>query len=208
MSTHPIKLTFVNQSNDTGNNHVVIFQKNVATNFDELAIAWKVIKNCGRGWSHPFTYTHEFSVGASDSYGNQIMGNFPVNYGDTIGVFDGNSGETIRKMSHSASSMNEIEMINQRLSGSINSLIYRDGKLLAMKTAVSPRDKAVFQFKPTLYIGAVSQIEEGQVMNAAILSDINTEISLLGVQSADILMTGGSQGTPFQFELANVMHEV
>ena len=45
-------------------------------------------------------------------------------------------------------------------------------------------------------------------MNSAILSDINTELSLLGIQSADIVMTGGGAGpqaTPFEFTLENVV---
>jgi hypothetical protein len=59
-----------------------------------------------------------------------------------------------------------------------------------------------------LFIGVVSQVEEGEVMNSAILSDINTELSLLGIQSADIVMTGGGAGpqaTPFEFTLENVV---
>ena len=44
-------------------------------------------------------------------------------------------------------------------------------------------------------------------MNSAIISNINTELSLLGIASADIVMTGGGPGpnsTPFQFTLENV----
>jgi hypothetical protein len=39
------------------------------------------------------------------------------------------------------------------------------------------------------------------------MSQINTEISLLGISSADIVMTGGGPGsssTPFTFSLQNV----
>jgi hypothetical protein len=65
-----IQLNFINQSNDVNNSEIVIFQKNEAETFDELAIAWRVIKNCGVGDHHPFTYSHDFGVGSSDSYGN------------------------------------------------------------------------------------------------------------------------------------------
>ena len=40
-------------------------------------------------------------------------------------------------------------------------------------------------------------------------SDVNSEIGLLGVQSADIVMTGGGVGpnaTPFKFSLENVVY--
>jgi|GEM_PF-5257396 len=35
-----IKLNFINHSNDTNNSSVVIFQKNEATSFEELAVAF------------------------------------------------------------------------------------------------------------------------------------------------------------------------
>jgi len=65
-----INLNFINQSNDLNNSEIVIFQKNVATDFDELAVAWKVIQYCGQGDNHPFTFPMSMYVGASDSYGN------------------------------------------------------------------------------------------------------------------------------------------
>ncbi len=63
-----IQLNFVNESNDANNSSIVIFQKNVATDFDELAIAWQVIKNCGQGDNHPFAFPMTMEVGASDSW--------------------------------------------------------------------------------------------------------------------------------------------
>lgn len=65
-----IKLNFINRSNDTNNSNVVIFQQNVAENFDELAVAWKVIQNCGQLENHPFKYPMELQVSAGNSYGN------------------------------------------------------------------------------------------------------------------------------------------
>jgi hypothetical protein len=62
-------------------------------------------------------------------------------------------------------------------------------------------------FKPTVFVGVASEVEEGEVMDSAIISSVNTELALLGVQSADILMRGGGPGpesTPFQFSLENV----
>ena len=65
-----VQLNFVNQSNDANNSQIVIFQKNVASDFEELAVAWRVIKYCGQGDNHPFTFPLGLQVGASDSYGN------------------------------------------------------------------------------------------------------------------------------------------
>jgi hypothetical protein len=62
---------------------------------------------------------------------------------------------------------------------------------------------------PTIWIGAVPQATEGKPPPPAILSSINTQISLLGVTSADLVMAGG--GGPgfgpqqFTFSLTNVV---
>jgi hypothetical protein len=65
-----IKLNFINDSNDVNNSEIVIFAKNEATDVQETAVAWQVIRNCGRGDNHPFVYPMMTQVGASDSWGN------------------------------------------------------------------------------------------------------------------------------------------
>lgn len=198
-----IKLNFINQSNDANNSEVVIFQKNVATNFDEQAVAWKVIKNCGRNDHHPFTYPLSYEVAAADSYGN-ITNPQTAAEGQQWHMERSNSGDVLNLSSEPATSQSEVAIANKLDTGSIDAQIYKNGKLLAAKTGVSPQQKATFEFKPTLWVGVVSEVKEGEVMNSAILSDINTELSLLGVSSANIIMTGGGTGpnaTPFQFHL-------
>jgi hypothetical protein len=81
--------------------------------------------------------------------------------------------------------------------------------MIAMKTDIAPQQKAIFQFKPTIWIGVVPQVQTGDLMNQAIISQINTELSLLGVISADLIMTGGGSGTtarPYQFKLADIIY--
>ncbi|MGQ7854378.1 hypothetical protein ACUN24_09025 [Pedobacter sp. WC2501] len=201
-----IKLNFINRSNDTNNSTVVIFQQNVAEDFGETAIAWQVIKNCRRLDNHPFVYPFNFQVSASDSYGN---------YTPQLRAFDGvafdmltsTSGDVLQLSSIPATSATEVEVRNQLMQGAINANCYRDGKLLAAKTGLAPGKKAVFEFQPKIYIGVVSQIEEGDVMNSAIISQVNTEINLFGISSADIVMTGGAHGkssVPFNFSLENI----
>jgi hypothetical protein len=200
-----INLNFINQSNDTNNSQVVIFQKNTATNFDELAVAWKVIQNCGQGWNHPFTFSGQTFAAAGDSWGNHSPQMLAA-AGQIFSVVATPSGDALQLTSESPDTQ-EIGILNGLQTGVINANIFMDGSLLATKTGVSPGQKAVFQFKPTIWIGVVSQITEGDVINSAILSQVNTEISLLGLKSADIVMTGGGPGpssTPFIFTLQNV----
>jgi len=208
MMKSDIKLNFINESNDQNNSHIVFFQKNVSTDFDELAVAWKVIKNCATGWHHEFTFPMSMRISAEDSWGNEIITPIPAHNGQLFHVFQDPSGDQLEYFGPGPS-RKEVQLRNDLVKGAISANIYKGGKLLARKTGVSPEQKAVFQFKPTLWVGVVSQIEEGEVMNSAIISDINTELGLLGVASADIVMTGGGTGpnaTKFQFSLENIKY--
>ena len=201
-----ILLNFINHSNDANNSSIVIFQKNVATNFEEWAVAWKVIRHCGLGDNHPFVYPVEMCVCASDSYGNHTP-KLAAQNGELVAMALTNSGDTLAQAG-SSTSKSDVQILNDLPRGSIDAKIYKDGRLLAAKTSLAPQQKAVFQFKPTIWIGVVSQVVEGQVMNSAILSAVNTELSLLGVAKADILLTGGGPGQqskPFEFSLDNVV---
>ncbi|WDD91122.1 hypothetical protein Bsp3421_001017 [Burkholderia sp. FERM BP-3421] len=201
-----IKLNFINRSNDVNNSQIVIFQKNVATDFDELAIAWKVITYCGRGDNHPFVFPVRTTLTASDSDGN-FMPQRPAQNGQMFSVARSASGNVL-SLAGASSSSREIQLRNDLRKGAISVSAFKDNRLLARKTGVVPGQKAVFEFKPTLWIGTASQIEEGATLNSAVISDINTELTLLGVASADIVMTGGGGGSaavPYQFQLANVI---
>jgi len=201
-----IQLNFINNSNDANNSEIVIFQKNVATDFDELSVAWQVIKYCGQGDNHPFTFPTTMEVGASDSYGN-FTPKLPAQHGQKFQMSLTSSGDKLVPAG-AATSANELHVLNNLSVGAINAGIYKAGKLLAVKTSIAPQQKAAFQFKPTIWIGVASQVVQGQVMNSAIISNINTQLSLLGIASADIVMTGGGPGassTAFQFNLENIV---
>ena len=206
MALSEIKLNYVNHSNDTNNSSIVIFQQNVAEDFGEIAIAWLVIKNCGRLDNHPFTYPLQFQVCASDSWGNYTPQLDAVD-GQAYEMVKDPSGDVLRISNAPATNAAEVEVRNNLLQGAINANIYRQGRLLAAKTNLAPGQKAVFQFHPRIYMGVVSQIEESQVMNSAIIKTCNTEINLFGISSADIVMTGGGPGPdsrPFEFHLENI----
>jgi hypothetical protein len=202
-----ISLNFINDSNDRNNSEIVIFQKNEATSFEEIAVAWKVIENCGQGWNHPFVYPMQMSVCASDSWGN-FSQQLNATNGQLFSVVEDPSGDILKYTGQSASTT-EVDVLNALAMGAIDAKIYKDNRLLATKTSIAPGQKAVFEFKPAIWIGVVSQVVEGQLMNSAILSQINTEISLFGLKSANIVMTGGGPGpgsTPFTFTLQNMVY--
>jgi hypothetical protein len=206
LSAMDVKLNLINRSNDTNNSEIVIFQKNGANDFDELAVAWQVIRYLGQGDNHPFVYLMVSTIAASDSWGNYTP-QLPAANGQLFGMVLTPSGDELI-LQGAGSSSSEIQCLNNLPKGAISAGIYKSGKLLATKTGIAPGQKAVFSFRPTIWIGVASQVEEGQIMNSAIISNINTELSLLGIQSADIVMTGGGAGpqaTPFEFTLENVV---
>lgn len=206
MSGNTIQLNLINASNNMNNDTVLIYQKNVATDFAEIAVAWRVIKNLGHNDYHPFTFTYGMSVSAMDSYGNYTP-QLAASPGDGFQMTRTASGDVLAANGPSSSVL-EVQVENNLSTGSIDANVYRDGKLLAVKSSIPPAQKAVFEFKPTIWIGVASQIEEGAVLNSATLSQINTEISLLGIASADIIWSGGGTGataTPYTFSLQNVV---
>ncbi|MBR7801355.1 hypothetical protein [Undibacterium fentianense] len=201
-----IQLNFINLSNDQNNSDVLIFAKNIADIENANHIAWTVIKNCGQGDSHPFVYPIDSSIGASDSWGNYTP-QFPVNQGEAFEMVLTKSGDQLRTVGVTHNP-NAIELLNNLNRGAINAYVYKSGRLFASKSNLAPGQKAVFQFNPTIWIGVASQVEQGEVLNSAIISEINTEISLFGIRSADIVMTGGGSGPDakeFQFMLQNVV---
>ncbi|MEM8963131.1 MAG: hypothetical protein AAGD38_16725 [Acidobacteriota bacterium] len=201
-----IKLNLINNSQDINNSEVLIFQKNVAESFSEISVAWRVIQNLGVQDHHPFTYPLNFFVSAGDSFGN-FTPQLEAFEGQAYEVIKDRSGDVLRPSPFPSSSPLDVEVRNNLQTGGVSANIFRDGKLLATKTNVSPAQKAVFRFKPRIFIGVVSQVREGQILDSAIVQQVNTEIDLLGIKSADIIMTGGGGGpsaTAFQFQLSNV----
>lgn len=201
-----IHLCFVNRSKEMNNLKVVLFQKNVASSIGELAVAWKVIENCAPGCFHPICYSTQLALSVSDFYGNHTPIR-PVDAGQVYSVSPTPLGRRVHSWGrHEVSG--EVAVRNDLERGAINVNIYSNKRRLATKTAVAPQQKALFEFTPTLWIGAVSEVEQGQVLSSAVLSEVNTELPLVGVVSADIVMTGGGSGPdagPLMFSLENVV---
>ncbi|RXK86887.1 hypothetical protein [Filimonas effusa] len=202
-----IKLNFVNDSNDKNNSQIVIFQNNESFPFGDAVVAWTVIQNCGAGWNHPFSYPMKNTIAAGDSWGN-FSPQLTADNGQRFSIIEDTSGD-ILKLTGESTDLKEIEVLNALERGAVSANIYKDGKLLAIKTDIAPGQKAVFQFKPTIWIGVASQVQEGEIVNSAVVSQINTEISLLGLKSADIVMRGGGPGheaAPYTFSLENIVY--
>ena len=209
MTSQNIKLNFVNRSADTNNSSIVVFQKNMAEDFDETIIAWKVIKNCQPGDNHPFEYSFQTEVSAMDSYGNYTPKLEAYN-GQRVEVRDDKSGSVLKAESQSSTTPNGLQFVNNLTQGAVSANIYRNGKLLARKGKLAPGQSAESQFQTRLYIGLASQVEEGDVLSSAIIAQIPAEVNLLGIESADIVLTGGGSGETaeaFSLDLENIVFQ-
>jgi len=197
-----VQLNLVNQSNDNNNSQVVVFSAHAPPS---NTIAWRVIENCGRGDNHPFRFPQGCEIGAADSWGNYSQRlNAPP--GQAFAMTRTDSGDELNATGP-ASDPTGIQITNALASGAITALIFADGKLFA-SARLDPQQTELFHFRPAIAIGAMSQVTEGKVMDAAVLDTVDTRFDLTGIASADIVMTGGGRGegsTPFAFALHNVV---
>jgi hypothetical protein len=206
MERTDIELSLVNKSQDANNSSVIIFQKNNIPEFDDTGVAWRVIRNLGRDTRYPFIFPMQLSISAVDSYGNYTS-HVTVEPGMNYIVIEDNSGMLIKPDAATHSKFSETTVTNVLDKGTIEVHAFRDNKLISLKTNIAPGNRTTFSFNPKIYIGVVANVTEGEVIDSAIIKQINTEISLLGLKSADIIMTGGGQGpdaTKFEFSLENV----
>jgi len=200
-----IRLSIINRSNNVSNLNIVIFQRNFAQEFGEVAIAWKVIRNPGLEEKYTFTFSTSVNVTASDKYGNFSPSLFAYN-GAAYEMVQNTSGDVLQLSSVPATNPNQFEVKNAHAHSGYSAHCYRDGSLIAKRTEMRPNETAVFEFKPQFFIGVVPDVEQGDVLDAVLISQINTQINLFGVTSADIVMTGGpgSNDGEFSFTLENI----
>lgn len=205
MST-AIKLNFINRSADANDSPVVILQRNEAPGFDRTTIAWKVIEHCAPGDNHPFTFSMDTCIAASDSYGN-FTPQVPAAPGQQFAVKPSSAGARVEATGPAASEQ-AIELVYDLTQGALNAWISRDGHWLATVTGITPGQKVLFELKTGIWIGvAPPGVVEGQILDSAIHNDINTQLSLLGIRKANIIMSGGPHGQPYTFHLEEVAYE-
>lgn len=203
-----IRLRFVNRSNDCGNSEVVLFQRDVIPDLDTFAVAWKVIRYCGRDCFHPFVYSTDIDVALGDEHGN-FSPRVAAPAGTRFAVDAHPTGRGRLVPDRAGASCGDIEVVNRMTRGAVNVNAFSADRLIAVKEAVAPGQKAVFRFTPTLWIGVASQVQESRALHAAVLSSVNTQLPLAGIAAADVVMTGGGTGAdaqPFAFALERVVH--
>lgn len=202
-----IELNFINESNDTHNTEILFFSQNVPPGTGEAVQAWTVIRNCAVGGHHPFVYPSESTVGYLDGYGNYTR-QLPAAPGEAFKAVFTDSGDSIVP-NGAADNPQAIELDNALEEDTITALIYKDGRIYTRLASLAPNGKASFVLEPKLWIGTLSHMTPPGATIPITASQANTEISLFGIASADIVMTGGGSGEdpqPFVFKLQNITY--
>ena len=87
--------------------------------------------------------------------------------------------------------------------------IYRDHRLVAVQEPVLPQQYAMFRLRTSIFVSALSHIDEGGVLPLATVAAFNTEFDLLGIYSAELILTGGGSGSyamPLRVHLENIKY--
>ncbi|MGD9123869.1 MAG: hypothetical protein PVG60_02190 [Desulfarculaceae bacterium] len=199
-------LNLVNNTNYTGNLELVLFQTNSASADKSSAVAWKVVNSLGMGCSHAFTYTSSMQARFTDSFGTttQMVEAEP---GQVFSLVRDETGENITYAGQ-ASNPARLEMNNGLETGTVDANIYKDDKLLATESQMSPGQAEAFLFNPVIWIANGFPVQEGQTVSLDSLSNI-TGIPVNGIASADIVITGNGAGPDpdtFEFTLENIVY--
>ncbi|MFM2059040.1 MAG: hypothetical protein RLY71_3425 [Pseudomonadota bacterium] len=196
-----VQLNYVNASLGTDID-VVVFQQGFTSNPNDPVFPWIVIKHCGRNCYHPFEYGPATYLSIGDEYGNYSSLK-EVMPGQTWAVEATHNGRRLNMIGDQRHSR-ELQVQNDRPSGAINVCLFRNKRIVARKTAVAPRQMAVFDMSvQTIWFAAASDVKMDQPLPKFIVSEAR-EFALPGIASADIVMGGGG-AEPYCFTLENVM---
>lgn len=190
-----IKLAFHNESNLEGTPRIVLFQKHLIGGAAGDTIAWKVFENLGKGDYHPFQFTVVPQMSVIDSSGTQIGAVVDVPYSQSYIVKDNVGQITNVPLT--------VPLINGFRKGIIRAEIFRGGNLLAASNRIAPKESVVFQFDQVLWVGLSDNLNQGDVMKDMTQAKFHTGLNLEGINSAEIVMTGGG-ARPLAFNLRNV----
>lgn len=197
------KLNFLNLCDTLPTPSVLLFQHG-SGGAGELAVAWKVIRNCGPGWRHPFVFSSAPTLDLSDAFGNHLAPLAAPN-GSAFELRPLTCGRQLGRAAGAGHS-DEISVRNGMPRGAYHANLYSAGLLLAAKSGLAPGTKAVFKFQPSLWIGVVEQAREGAVLAPAEVCPDSVEMSLRGLASADLVMRDAEDedGPGYRFTLENI----
>lgn len=192
-----IDLIFYNESDLKETPKIVLFQKHLIGGAQGDPVAWKVLKNLARGYRHPFQFDLNPQMRVKGSSGTQIGGLIDLEYSKSYVTQTDTEGDKVTQ------DLLTVPLVNQFKKDTISAEIFRGGRLLAVTRSIKPEESVIFQFNQVLWVGIANNETEGEILSEVAQTKIHTGLNLEGVNTAEIVMTGG--GTkPLSFSLRNV----
>lgn len=175
----------IDQTDDLKLKRIVLLIANI--NGDGQRLIWR-----------EFFFYPKHRVGYFDFIGNDVVtGKIAGVYIEPITLENGyNYSATRTGFIRSSGSPTEFNITNDD-SSDLDMFVSRNGYQTTAAT-IAPSATASFRYNPTFYIGSLG------VGNPLDLSLVNTQISLLGVATADVLI--GRSGGNLNFSLSNVVY--
>lgn len=190
---YPIRI--VDLSEVSSPKRVVLYITNTAAGFDETVLIWKefyfVPKN-----TQPKTFDFWGEYAASGYLGSNHLFEIPVLRGKKYRINDANNAF---ELMGNATSGAEIQFFNNKEQPV--SLILKKSNSILFNGSLNSNATKAFSYKPTVLIGVADSLS-----GYYNVSNINTEISLLGVATADINIHEGL-AQPYQFTLSNITYQ-
>lgn len=212
----PVVLTLQNGRLDGVASQVVLFKRNSAAAAEDVVVAWKVIR-CPAGAHARVVVPFAQQIGVYDPRGAHA-GVDDAHAGDVFNIAPGaidaagqaaapvlgrvaglaaDSGAAAKQALLSSLGPNMVGVRNATPDRALDVVLYKDGRPLCRHNALAPGAAAQFEVLPYLHVAVCQGLVEGAPVDAATLAAA-TRISLLGLKSADLVLTGAAE-----FQLRN-----
>lgn len=190
-----IKITYTNKSMNKDLPTVFVFTKNETPTFDVLkeGVAWSTFPNTGRGSSSSFVFPIITEVGATWQGGMNKTQILPSEIGKRYTVSQNDTGIVLAANGNASDTKSIDVNYDANIQDGVSASLYKDNKLMLTKNIVGYGQKATFVLKPKLYWGIASEIEEGGLINSAVLNtDSFFEQDLEGITEVNISLNGNA----------------
>jgi hypothetical protein len=191
----PVVLTLHHHGDAGALSQVVLFKKNSAAGADDAVLAWKVIR-CSAGQHTRVVVPFSQQIGVFDPCGAHA-GLHDAFAGDMFDVAAGEGTPSLARSVGAAAGPNMVGVRNATAAGLLEVVLYKDGRPLCRRGAVAPATTAVFEVLPYLHVAVCPGVTEGGTVDAHAVAGA-TRISLLGLKSADLVLTGSAGHSQFQ----------
>lgn len=202
--TEQTKISYINNSANKTLPQVFIFAQNETPGFDSLkdGVAWKVIKDIGRGSRSTFYYDSEYHIQAAWNQNANKTEQIPAKIGGKYQVVKDTTG-IVLKANGEASDSSIIEVVNDiEVLDGVSAQYCNSGHVILEKSQVGHRQSAIFRPSKKIYFGLASQITKGENLQSAVINSTNFfELDLTGVSYIEVSLNGNaSNGYHFQVE--------